>query len=262
MHNEKLKKLSMNLVSDKNNYMSAFKKNIDMYINEKDIKLREISEKADIPFETLKSFIYGSSKDCKLSTAVKLARAFNVSIDELVGAETIEEETRKVIAMSRNLKEHHRKVIRMYAKHQYILHNDEKPNEKTISVLKPLCKNGRLKTTVVDEKLCISHLPKSTQEKIGLGIKIPCDHYEPHFLQDETLLLGFDREGGNNEMCVVSSQGNMYIVLKKIQIIDGKKEVNYIAITNKKKIFAFDEIDDRFGYIVGFLDPDNEWCER
>ena len=63
-------------------------------------------------------------------------------------------------------------------------------------------------------------------------------------------------------MCVVSSQGNMYIVLKKIQIIDGKKEVNYIAITNQKKIFSYDDIDDRFGYIVGFLDPDNEWCER
>ena len=59
MHNEKLNKLSLKLVADKTNYMSAFKKNIDMYINEKDIKLREISEKADIPFETLKSFIYG-----------------------------------------------------------------------------------------------------------------------------------------------------------------------------------------------------------
>lgn len=262
MHNEKLNKLSLKLVADKTNYMSAFKKNIDMYINEKDIKLREVSEKADIPFETLKSFIYGNSKDCKLSTAVKLARAFNVSIDELVGAETIEEETRKVIAMSRNLKEHHRKVIRMYAKHQYILHSNEKPCIKNISVLKPLCKNGYLKTTTVNDKICINHLPKSIQDKIGLGIKIPCKHYEPYFLEDETILLGFDREGENNEMCVISSCGNMYICIKKIQFIDGKKEINYIAITNNRKIFSYDEIDDRFGYVIGYLEPDNEWGER
>ena len=262
MNDEKLKKLSLNLVADKNDYMSAFKKNIDMYINEKDIKLREISEKADIPFETLKSFIYGNSKDCKLSTAVKLARAFNVSIDELIGAETIEEETRKVIAMSRNLKEHHRKVIKMYAKHQYILHGENEPHIKYITVLKPTCKNGFLKTTVLDEKVCIDHLAKPTQEKVCLGIKIPCSHYEPYFMEGETILLGFDREGENNEMCVISSQGNIYICIKKIQIINGKKEVNYIAITNKKKIFAFDEIDDRFGYVIGFLDPDNEWGER
>ena len=262
MNDEKLKKLSLNLVADKNDYMSAFKKNIDMYINEKDIKLREISEKADIPFETLKSFIYGNSKDCKLSTAVKLARAFNVSIDELIGAETIEQETRKIIAMSRNLKEHHRKVIRIYAKHQYLLHSENEPNVKYISILKPVCKNGHLKTTLVDEKLCIKHLAKPTQEKIGMGIIIPCDHYEPHFMQGETILLGFDREGENNEMCVISSQGNIYICIKKIQFVNGKKEVNYIAITNRKKVFSFNEIDDRFGYVVGWLDPDGEWGER
>lgn len=262
MNHEKLKKLSLKLVANPSDWMKSFRQNIDMYIAEKDITIRELSEVADINFETLKSFIYGDAKDCKLSTAVKLARALNVSIDELIGAETIEQETRKIIAMSRNLKEHHRKVIRIYAKHQYLLHGENEPNVKYISVLKPICKNGHLKTTLIDEKFCIKHLAKPTQEKIGMGITIPCDHYEPHFMQGETILLGFDREGENNEMCVISSQGNLYICIKKIQFVNGKKEINYIAITNKKKVFSYDEIDDRFGYVVGWLDPDGEWGER
>ena len=62
-------------------------------------------------------------------------------------------------------------------------------------------------------------------------------------------------KGENNEMCVVSYNGNIYICIKKVQFVNGKKEINYIAITNKKKMFSFDEIDDRFGYVVGFLHP-------
>lgn len=270
MNHEKLKKLSLKLVSNPNDWMQSFRKNIDMYISEKDITIRELSETSDINFETLKSFIYGDAKDCKLSTAVKLARALNVSIDELVGAETIEEETRKVIAMTRNLKEHHRKVIRMYAKHQYLLHGENELNIKYISVLKPECKGGYLKMTLIDEKYCVKDLAEPTQRKVGMGIKIPCDHYEPHFMKGEIILLGFDREGENNEKCVISHGGNIYICIKKIQFVEGKKEINYVAITNKKKVFSFDDIDDRFGYIVGWLEPDDindpdttySWGER
>ena len=72
------------------------------------------------------------------------------------------------------------------------------------------------------------------------------------------MLLGYDREGENNETCVISSHGYIYICKKKIQFVNGKKEINYIAITNKKKIFSWDEIDDRFGYVVGFLHPNGE----
>ena len=73
MNKEKLKKLSLQLTADRNNYMTAFKHNIDMYIAEKDITMRELSEVADIPYSTLNTFIYGNAKDCNLSTAVKLA---------------------------------------------------------------------------------------------------------------------------------------------------------------------------------------------
>ena len=47
------------------------------------ITIKDISEESSIPFSTLNTFLYGNSKDIKLSTAVKLAKALNVSIDEL-----------------------------------------------------------------------------------------------------------------------------------------------------------------------------------
>ena len=112
MKNELLKKLSMNLCADKHNYMKSFRKNVDMYISEKDITLREVAEMADMPFDTLKNFLYKDSADCKLSTSVKLARAFNVSIDELIGAETINEVSRESISICRNLPDNALYLIR------------------------------------------------------------------------------------------------------------------------------------------------------
>ena len=43
MENELLKKLSMDLCADKHNYMKSFRKNVDMYISQKEITLREVS---------------------------------------------------------------------------------------------------------------------------------------------------------------------------------------------------------------------------
>ena len=114
MDKEKLKNISKNLSADSNDFMSSFRKNMFMYIDEKDITIKDISEESDVPFSTLNTFLYGNSKDIKLSTAVKLAKALNVSIDELIGAETINEVSRESISICRNLPDNELYLIRWY----------------------------------------------------------------------------------------------------------------------------------------------------
>ena len=259
MKNEKNTNIFLNLVSNDENYMDSLIENIQMLRTHYGWSVRVLSEKADIPYDPLQTFLKGKAKDCNLSKIVKLAKVFNVSIDELIGCGTIEPETKQVIAMGRSLDEHVRKVIKVYAKHQYFIHQNRNAEAKKISVITPECIDRRLKrTSLGDEVVELNKLTRGTQEKVSFGIKIPCDHYEPYFLKDEIVLLGYDREGENNETCVISSHGYIYICKKKIQFVNGKKEINYIAITNKKKIFSWDEIDDRFGYVVGFLHPNGE----
>lgn len=263
MEKEKLRKLSLNLTTDRNDYMKAFRKNIDMYVSQKDITLKEIAEEADIPYSTLNTFLYGTSTDCKLSTAVKLARAFGITVDELIGAETMEPETRECVAMSRALKPHHRYVNRVFVKHQYLLHGDVPSSSKQISVMLPECCHGHLKTTNIVEAVNIDHLNPSVRSEVCLGIKIPCVHYEPYYMPDEVLLLGAHRDGVNNERCVVSKDGNMYICIKKIEYIDSIKKIKYLSLMDRKNIlFTSDEIDDKIGYVIGFLHPDNSWGIR
>ena len=111
---------------------------------------RVLAEKANISESTINKIVQGiSGRIATKSLSVKLARHSGVSVDELIGAKTISDETRKVIAMTRVLDEHHRKVIRIYAKHQYILHkNNNSPKQNNF------CSNSKMYRKKI--KTCIS----------------------------------------------------------------------------------------------------------
>lgn len=262
MENTNSRNIRLNLVANDIDYMKSLVENIQLLRTHNGWSVRVLAERADMSFDTLQNFLKGKSKDCNLSTVVKLSRAFGVSMDELVGAKTIEDDTRKTIAMASHLNEHHRYVIRWFAKHQYLLHADSTKGNKQISVLLPECEHGHLKSTTLTEPMSIAHLQPSIKSEAYLGLKIPCDHYEPWYMKDEILLLGAHREGQNGEKCVVSKDGNLYICKKNIRIENGKKIINYMSVINGKLLFNYEDIDDRIGYVIGFLHPDESWGIR
>ena len=263
MKDKKLKNVRLNLVSNDQNYMKSMIENVGILRTYYGWSVRVLAEKADMSFDTLQNFLKGKAKDCTLSTAVKLARAFGISLDELVGAKTIEDATRTTIAMAAQLDEHHRYVIRLFAKHQYLLHSDAPDDSKQISMLLPECNHGNLKTTNITEALNIDHLRPTAKAEACLALKIPCRHYEPYYLKDEILVLGAHRAGVNNERCVISKGGNMYICIKKIENINGQTKIYYISLIDGHTVlFTSDEIDDRIGYVIGFLYPNGEWGAR
>ncbi|MBQ2802300.1 MAG: hypothetical protein IJF07_00160 [Lachnospiraceae bacterium] len=66
MADEKFKKISTNFVTDDTNFMKSFRHNVLLYVSEGDITIKDL-------------------KDCKISTAVALAKALGVGLNELVG---------------------------------------------------------------------------------------------------------------------------------------------------------------------------------
>lgn len=263
MSKNKKRKLNFeDLVSNPQNYVESFRKNIFTLLELHDLSLRELSEKADMPFETLKSFLYGDAKDCKLSTAVKISRAFNVSIDEIVGAETINKMSRESLYMCHNLPDYVVYLIRSFIRHQYKIHSHFDEKSVNIPVLLPECANGYLLTTNITDTVCIDHLTNNLKSKIALGIKIPCDHYEPHYMPNEIVLLAADRDGLNGEKCVVSYKGNYFFAIKRSYIENGEKKWKYISMMDSTTEVLKSDIDDKIGYVVGYLNPDNSWGVR
>lgn len=61
--------------------MDNFRENINSYIG--NMTLSELSERAGIPFSTLRGMLYENSSDCNLSNAVKLAKVFSISVDDI-----------------------------------------------------------------------------------------------------------------------------------------------------------------------------------
>lgn len=249
MEREKLKKLSLKLSSNRENYMDSFRKNIDMYIAEKDITLREISEKADIPFSTLNNFLYGDSKDCKLSTAVSLARAFGVSIDELVGAETIEQITRESIAICRNLPENANYLVRWFIRRQEVIASEHR-GKRVISIMKPICQmNGNLRPVNEFTPLDITHLGDNIRPKVFIGFQLPCDHYMPHYSPYDILLVANDRQPNIIENSIVINGGNLFIAKRKIENGVAK----YYSIRDGKFRCNESDIEEVIGYIAGTI---------
>ena len=247
MENELLKKLSLNLCASKHDYMKSFRKNVDMYISEKDITLREVAEIADMPFDTLKNFLYKDSADCKLSTAVKLARAFNVSIDELIGAETINEVSRESIAICRNLPDNALYLIRWYIRYIDSLNKKNEPHRRYVSVMELECNhNGNLKITTNYRHIDITDIGEEYRSKVFFGITIPCDHYMPTYSPYDILLIANDRDAKENENVLIRTDGNLFLAKRKIENGNAK----YYSIRDGKFRLDEDNVDEVIGYIA------------
>ena len=264
MNRDKLKTIPLKFTSCRENYMSAFKKNIDMIIEGKAITVKELAETADIPFSTLSSFLYGDNTDCKLSTAVKLARALEVSVDELIGAETVDSITQDSLRICRTLPKHALYLVRYFVRHQKGIYENLPADKKTISVFCPNTIRGRLVTTNVVEPWSVENLPDHIKASVYLGIKIPDEHehFMPYYAPEEIILIAADRDAVDGERCVVTRQGRIFIVTKKSYIHEGKKKWKYVALMNDKIEIPANEIDDKIGYVVGFMNPDGSWGRR
>lgn len=260
---KKPKNIEKKLVKNPQNPTSALRQNADILMDIYGYTISETSEKANMPLETYKNFLYGKSEECRLSTAIKLAILFDLSIDEIVGAETLKPEIEELINMYRSLPEHSRYLVDYFIRHQASIYTQkEATDKKIISVLKPQCVDSYLQTTNVAEPLSIEHLSENIKSKVSLGLKIPCEHYMPIYSPYDTLLIAADREAHNGERCVIERNNNLFIVEKKIYIQDGVKKSDYVSLMNSNFIVPATEIDDKLGYIVGSLNEDGSWGIR
>ena len=246
LEKEKLKKISKNLSANRDDFISAFRHNLFMYIDEKDITIKDISEESDVPFSTLNTFLYGNSKDIKLSTAVKLAKALNVSIDELIGAETINEVSRESITICRNLPDNALYLIRWYIRYIDSLNKKNEPHRRYVSVMELECNhNGNLKITTNYRHIDITDIGEEYRSKVFFGITIPCEHYMPTYSPYDILLIANDRNAKINENVLIRTDGNLFIAKRKVE----NGIVKYYSIRDGKFRLSEDEVDEVIGYI-------------
>lgn len=259
---ERVWEIALNFTTCQNTdfFMETLRKNLDMILAEKGITYSKLAELADISFSTLNSLMNGNAKDCNLSTIIKIAKALGITIDELVGAGTMSEGTRECVSKCRVMPQHFVNLARSYIRHIYKLFKATASKEPRLIML-PECKNGHLQTTNITTEIDISHLQRTTISRVAHGLRVPCEHYEPYFMEGDILLLAVDRDGQDGEICVISHNGEYYIVRKKSYYDNGIKKWKYISLFTEVE-FLKEDIEDKLGYVVGFLNPDRSWGIR
>lgn len=252
LERSKLHELAHKLVTKPDNYMKAFRRNVSLYIDQKEITLQEVAELADVSLSTLKSFLYGDSKDCSLSLAVKLARVFEVSVDELVGAGTIESQTCNSLQTLRKMPQSFTHFLRWEIEFHHTMLVTKKVEDKLIDVMRPkVGENGNMTMTNNMDVLDISHLSDSLKPKIFMGVRIPNNMYSPEYFQGDTLLLANDRAPFEGDRIVICYADNMWILECRYEVnAAGKKEMAYYSIRDGGKRATVDQVQFIMGYIA------------
>lgn len=249
--NETLRKMSRNLVAEPTNYINSFRKNIFMYIERKDITLAEVAELADIPTSTLKTFLYGDAKDCHLSTAVKLAKVFRVSIDELVGCGTISPQTCESLQLIRQLPESYTHFVRWITRYHHNMLTSNKVSNYSIEIMLIECNEfGNLKMTNNFYVKDISGMDKELRPKIFMGIRIPTNMYAPIFYESDVLLIANDRNPRPTEKTLILIDDSIFFLNRREESEDGVKHINYYSIRDGRKIADESKITLEVGYVV------------
>lgn len=252
--NETLRKMTRNLVAEPTNYINSFRKNLFMYIDRKEITLAEVAELADIPTSTLKTFLYGDAKDCHLSTAVKLARVFHVSIDELVGCGTISPQTCESLQLIRQLPESYTHFVRWITHYHYDMLTSNKVSNFSIEIMNAECNDhGNLKMTNSFYIMDISGLDKELRPKIFMGIRIPTNMYAPIFYEGDVLLIANDRNPRPTEKTLALIDESIFFLNRREENENGVRKINYYSIRDGRKIADDSKIKLEVGYVVKVL---------
>lgn len=213
------------------------------------LTLPEISESAGVPFSTLKNILYGKSTDCKLSTAAGFAKFLGITIDELVGSDTLTPDAKESLSIYRELPERSKYLARWFVKHQKALYSNN-DSTKSIAVMIPKDSNGYLHPTNEFKSLDIDRFSDYVKAKAFIGIKINADYYMPYYSPYDTLLIANDRKPLPNEHCVILYYGKIKIVTRSVRKENDQKIVEYIPIQNRKNRISEHEIDELIGYVA------------
>ena len=246
-------------VSENVTFMESLRENVITLKAKNKLTLRTLAEKADLSEDTIGTFLNGKAKDCNLSTVIKLAKALNISIDELVGADTIDDVTRESLSICRTLPDNAVYLIRWYIRYIESLNKNNEPNKRYVSVMELECSHhGNLKLTTNYEHIDISHINEEYRYRGFFGIKMPCEHYMPFYSPYDTLLIANDRLPNANEHCLIRISNCLYIGRRKVE----NGIANYYSIRDGKFRISESEIQELVGYVVGFLNPDGSWVIR
>lgn len=237
---EKMKNIPLDFMVD-DDFMRAFRHNVGLYLSNKELTLGELSEMSGISAATLNSQLYGNSNDIKMSTAIKIAKALNVSVDELMGGSTLSNDLREGLKKVRCLSDHNIRLIIWMIDHLSTIEHRLGMEKKTIMIRQPDVSDGNIRSSNKFKMMDVRGIPESVMSKAFTGFQLLCENYMPIYLPEDVLIIANDRRPKPNETAVIFYGGCIYLASLK-----GSK---YHSIRDGKWRCDEKDIDELLGYV-------------
>lgn len=203
--------------------------NIDQYLSERNWTIRVLSEKSDIPYESLKKLVNGKISNPSICSLVKLSNAFECSIDSLISEpndgwkNVLEDDQRSATTSYTDIFDLHvlphlpkRSIQLLNAIAQFELQLTRRSlSEKQhyISVIVPTShvKDGMLFDSCYLETINIASYGEEYKNLAICGLKITNKSFHPAYLQDDILLIARDRHPSYGETGVFLFDNKAYL---------------------------------------------------
>lgn len=235
------------IVKNNVDFSDRFRENLMKYTGLKNITMTRVAEESQVPINTINSFLHKVSNDMKISNVAKIAKTLNVSIDELVGTDTLHELTKESLEICRNLPENDLLLVRWFIRCLADQNRAIKPNKRFVKVMLPEEDNdGNCKLVSRFENLEITDLQEPLRSKVFIGFKIQNDSYLPYYRPNDVLLVANDRTPKSNEHVFV--RVGDYIFLVKRVLENGNAKL-YSVRDNKYRIDE-SEVSELIGYVA------------
>lgn len=136
--------------------------------NEKGWSLQQLAEISDLPLETVRNIYYGKTPDPKISTVMKLAKSFNLTVNCLMGQCSHTPQERAILINYRNCGKHGKAIIELISRYEASAMKKEREQEErhmipciipegTVShgIIYDMCETVEIETNVKEAYIAI-----------------------------------------------------------------------------------------------------------
>ena len=218
-------------------------------LEDREMTISQLSELADIPYETVKNIYYRRTPDPKTSTMLAIARVFNVSINYLCGEAFISEEEVELLRYYRECGSHGKSAVKLICRYEAGLAKTarkEPGSKRKITLYTP-------RHSIEDGIFlsdCETEAYKTSDQKAFMAVRIATNNFAPVYYKGDIILLE-DRFPESGEIALWSINNVAYI--RKFE--ERPTVWRLISFNRKGKHMEFRRADGThcIGTVIGVL---------
>ena len=156
-------------------------------LHERDISLQEFAEMCDLPLETVRNVYYGKTNDPKLSTAVKMANALNLSVNCLMGKCSHTPEERAILLNYRSCGRHGKAIIELIARYEARAMRSEREGAEKHKIPCILPRGENRRGIILD--LCETIEIETSIKDAFVAIQMTDNDFAPTYCKNDIILF-------------------------------------------------------------------------